>query len=69
MPPQPSRLPVLTGQALAAFMARNRRFHQRIAANLAYLVAYPGRRFDLALRSAMLSAEHGAGAVVLIVDK
>jgi len=68
MPPQPSHSPVLTEQAFAAFLERNAQFHQRVAAQLGCLVPYPDRRFDLVLRSAMLSAEHGAGALVLIAE-
>lgn len=58
----------MTAQVFAAFLVRNAQFHQRVAAQLGCLVPYPERRFDLVLRSAMLSAEHGAGALVLIAE-
>jgi hypothetical protein len=50
----------------AAFLERNGQFHHRVAEHLAQLVPYPEQRFDLALRSALLSAEHGTGAFVLV---
>lgn len=56
----------MTKQDFAAFLERNGRFHQRVAEHLAQLVPYPEQRFDLALKSALLSAEHGTAAFVLI---
>jgi hypothetical protein len=56
----------MTEQQFAAFLDRNGLFHQRVAKNFADLVPYPEQRFDLALRSALLSVEHGAGAFVLV---
>lgn len=53
-------------RAFIEFMKRNEQFHERVASHLASLVAYPGQRFKLALNSAILSAEHGTGAFVLI---
>lgn len=53
-------------QAFIEFIKRNEQFHDRVAAHVASLIAYPGQRFKLALNSAILSAEHGAGAFVLI---
>lgn len=58
----------MTGQSFAAFLERNGQFHQRVAAQLGCLVPYPGQRFDMVLRSAMLSAEHAAGAFLLIAE-
>ena len=56
----------MTEQDFAAFLVRNGQFHQQVAEHLAQLVPCPGQRFDLALTSALLSAEHGAAAFVLI---
>lgn len=56
----------MTKQEFAAFLERNGDFHQRVAGHLAQLTAFPEQRFDLALKSALLSAEHGAAAFVLI---
>lgn len=56
----------MTEQEFAAFLDRNGQFHQRVAANLAQLTAYPEVRFDLTLKSALLSAEHGMAAFFLI---
>jgi len=53
-------------QDFAAFLERNGHFHQRVAGHLAQLVPYPEQRFDLALKSALLSAEHGTAAFILI---
>lgn len=56
----------MTEQQFAAFLERNSKYHQRVAENLAQLAPYPGQRFDLAMKSALLSTEHGAAAYVLI---
>lgn len=56
----------MTEQDFAAFVERNGQFHHRVAEHLALLVPYPEQRFDLALKSALLSAEHGTAAFVLI---
>ena len=56
----------MTEQAFAAFLERNGQFHQRVAGHLAQLEAYPDQRFDLALKSALLSAAHGEAAFVLV---
>jgi hypothetical protein len=56
----------MTEQEFATFLDRNGQFHQRVAGHLAQLTAYPEQRFDLALKSALLSAEHGAGAFALV---
>jgi hypothetical protein len=53
-------------QEFAAFLERNGQFHERVADHLAQLVPYSGGRFDLALKSALLSAEHSLAAFVLI---
>ena len=53
-------------QDFATFLERNGHFHQRVAGHLAQLVPYPTQRFDLALKSALLSAEHGTAAFILI---
>lgn len=53
-------------QEFCAFLERNGMFHERVAEHLAQLVPYPEGRFDLALKSALLSAEHGLAAFVLI---
>lgn len=56
----------MTEQEFAAFLDRNGQFHERVVAHLAQLVPYPEQRFDLALKSALLSTEHGAGAFFLV---
>ena len=56
----------MTEQQFAAFLERNGQFHQRVAENFAQLAPYPEQRFDLAMKSALLSMEHGAAAFVLI---
>jgi hypothetical protein len=56
----------MTEQEFSAFLERNGIFHHHVAEHLAQLVPYPEQRFDLALKSALLSAEHGAAAFVLI---
>lgn len=53
-------------QEFVAFLERNGQFHHRVAEHLAQLVPYPEQRFDLALKSALLSVEHGTAAFVLI---
>lgn len=58
----------MTEQAFTAFLERNAQFHQRVAAQLGCPVPHAEQRSDLVLRSAMLSAEHGAGALVLIAE-
>lgn len=59
----------MTEQEFAAFLERNGQFHQRVAENLAQLDALPALRYDLALKSALLSREHGAAAFVLIAGQ
>jgi hypothetical protein len=56
----------MTEQEFVAFLERNGQFHERVAENLAPLAPFPEQRFDLALKSALLSTEHGAAAFVLI---
>lgn len=56
----------MTEQGFAAFLERNGQFHISVADNLAQLDPYPEPRFELAMKSALLSAEHGAAAFVLI---
>jgi len=56
----------MTEKEFATFLDRNGQFHQQVAGHLAQLTAYPEQRFDLVLKSALLSAEHGAGAFVLV---
>lgn len=51
---------------LATFLERNGQFHQRVGEILAKLAPYPEERYDLAMKSALLSIEHGAGAFALI---
>lgn len=53
-------------QDFVAFLERNGQFHHRVAEHLAQLVPYPEQRFDLALKSVLLSVEHGTAAFVLI---
>lgn len=53
-------------QEFSAFLERNGKFHERVAEHLAQLVPYSEGRFDLALKSTLLSAEHGFAAFVLI---
>ena len=55
-------------QEFFAFLERNGQFHHRVAEHLAQLVPYPEQRFDLALKSALLSVEHGTAAFVLIAE-
>lgn len=56
----------MTEQEFAAFLIRNGQFHERVAENVAQLAPYPEPRFDLAMKSALLSTEYGAAASVLI---
>lgn len=56
----------MTEQELAAFLERNRQFHELVAEHLAQLAPFPEQRYDLALKSALLSTEHGAAAFLLI---
>lgn len=56
----------ITEQEFEAFLERNGLFHERVAANLAQLAPYPEQRYDLAIKSALLSTEHGAAAFLLI---
>lgn len=58
--------PSITEQEFVAFLERNGQFHERVAENLTQLAPYPDQRYDLSLKSALLSAEHGAAAFVLI---
>lgn len=60
------RLQDMTEQEFAAFLERNGQFHQQVAEHLTQLAPYPQPRFDLAFRSALLSAEHSLAAFVLI---
>lgn len=57
---------IITGQALAAFLERNAQFHERVAENFTQLAPFPDQRSDLAMKSALLSTEHGAAAFLLI---
>jgi len=61
---QPSQW--MTEQAFAAFLERNGLFHERVAENLSQLNPYPEQRYDLAMKSALLSIEHGTAAFALI---
>lgn len=56
----------MTEKEFAAFLERNSQFHERVAENVARLAPFPEQRFDLTLKSALLSTEHGAAAFVLI---
>lgn len=56
----------MTEQEFVGFMERNGLFHEQVAEHLARLNPYPEQRCDLALKSALLSAEHSAAAFVLI---
>ena len=56
----------MTEQEFDAFLERNSLFHARVAENLSQLVTYPEQRFDLAMKSALLSIEHGTAAFALI---
>lgn len=56
----------MTEQEFAAFLERNGQFHERVAKNLVPLVPFPEPRYGLALKSALLSTEHGAATLVLI---
>lgn len=56
----------MTEQEFAAFLERNGQFHERVAENLSQLAPYPDRRYDLAMKSALLSVEHAAAAFVLV---
>ena len=57
---------VMTEQELAAFIERNAQFHERVAENLSELAPYPEQRYDLAMKSALLSVEHGMAAFALV---
>jgi hypothetical protein len=59
----------MTEQELATFLERNGQFHERVAENLARLAPFPEQRYGLALKSALLSTEHGAAAFVLIANQ
>lgn len=59
----------MTEQEFVAFLDRNGQFHERVAENLAPLVPYPEQRYDLAMKSALLSAEHGVAAFVLVASQ
>lgn len=59
----------MTELEFVAFLDRNGQFHERVAENLAPLVPYPEQRYDLAMKSALLSAEHGAAAFVLVASQ
>lgn len=59
----------MTEKEYLAFMERNAQFHERVEANLSDLIPYPEERFELAFKSALLSAEHGSAAFVLIAAK
>lgn len=61
---QPSQW--MTEQEFAAFLERNGLFHERVAENLSQLNPYPEQRYDLAMKSALLSIEHGTAAFALI---
>lgn len=61
---QPSQW--MTEQEFAAFLERNGQFHERVAENLSQLNPYPEQRYDLAMKSALLSIEHGTAAFALI---
>ena len=56
----------MTNQEFAAFLERNGQFHERVAENLNQMTPFPEPRYGLALKSALLSTEHGAAAFVLI---
>lgn len=59
----------MTEQEFAAFLERNAQFHERVAESLAQLAPLPQHRYDLALKSALLSTEHGAAAFTLISNR
>lgn len=59
----------MTEQKFAAFLERNSQFHERVVEHLAGLAPFPEQRYDLALKSALLSTEHGAAAFVLIANQ
>lgn len=59
----------MTEQEFAGFLERNGQFHERIAEHLSRLAPLPEQRYDLALKSALLSIEHGAAAFVLIANQ
>jgi hypothetical protein len=70
MADQEIQLPeIMTKQEFVAFLERNGQFHERVAENLAELTAFPEQRYDLALKSALLSTEYGSAAFVLISNK
>lgn len=56
----------MTQRGFAAFLKRNGQFRARGAEILARLAPFPEPRYDLASRSALLSAEHAAAAFVRI---
>lgn len=59
----------MTEQELAAFIDRNAQFHERVAENLSELVPYSEQRYYLAMKSALLSVEHGVAAFALISSR
>ena len=59
----------MTEKEYFAFLERNGQFHKRVNDNLAELIPYPEPRFELAMKSALLSAEHGAAAFELIANQ
>jgi hypothetical protein len=59
----------ITEQEFAGFLERNGQFHERVAEHLSRLVPFPEQRYDLALKSALLSIEHSAAAFVLIANQ
>lgn len=59
----------MTDNEFVGFLERNGQFHERVAENLAQLAPFPEQRFDLALKSALLSVEHGAAAFALIASQ
>jgi hypothetical protein len=59
----------MTEQEFDAFLGANGQFHERVAEHLAGLAPFPEQRYDLALKSALLSTEHGAAAFVLIANQ
>lgn len=70
MPDEEKRLlQAMTEQEFAAFLKRNGQFHERVAESLAQLTPFPQHRYDLALKSALLSTEHGAAAFTLISNR
>jgi hypothetical protein len=59
----------MTEQEFATFLERNSQFHERVAEHLVGLVPFREQRYDLALKSALLSTKHGAAAFVLIANQ